>query len=158
MTEDQLQALEDTLEAEVGVLEEGGQNCGARINEFQAATGNGPGDSYCQSFIVWGLKKTLGHSPILASGRCQSVREWADGKGWTTSDPAIHSEGWAVNGENHAHHTFLVTSDPDESGYFTTVEGNTNDRGDSNGDGVYDRTRGGPDDHNRYVFLPLSKV
>lgn len=158
MTEEQLTALEDTLENEVAVREEGGQNRGERIGEYQSATGNGPGDSYCQSFIVWGLKQTLGHSPILASGRCQSVREWADGKRLTTGVPALHSEGWVVNGENHAHHTFLCTSDPDEDGYFTTVEGNTNDRGDSNGDGVYDRKRGGPDDHNRYVFLPLSRV
>lgn len=152
--------LRALLQEQVGVKEEGGQNCGARVLEYQQATYNGPGDSWCMSLQIWGLKKILGHSPLIVSGRCQTVREFADGKLWTVGRDRVeeHSIGFVVNGENHAHHTFYVAESPGEDNCFRTIEGNTNDRGDSNGDGVYDRVRGGDSDGNRYVFIPLRVV
>jgi len=54
---------------------------------------------------------------------------------------------------DHAHHCFLVTNDPEADGSFTTVEGNSNDNGSSNGDGVYLHHRGGPSDHVHYEFI-----
>ena len=160
MTQDQMSALIRVLTNEVGVREEGGQNRGARVGLYQAATYNGPGDSWCQSFLIWGLMQVLVFSPLPRSGRCQTVRAYADGKGWTVGRDDVEpcSMGWVTNAENHAHHVFLVTNGPGEDGKFDTVEGNTHDRGDSNGDGVYERRRGGDDDHNRYVFLPMRVV
>lgn len=160
MTPAQCQALATLLQSKVGVRESGGQNCGAAVLEFQEATYNGPGDSWCMSFIIWGLRKILGHCPVPVSGRCETVRDYADKKGWTVGVDRVeeYSIGFVVNGENHAHHAFFVREGVGEDGQFGTVEGNTNDRGDSNGDGVYDRRRGGPFDRNRYVFIPLRVV
>lgn len=148
------------LESKVGVREIGGQNCGPEVLEFQEATYNGPGDSWCMSFIIWGLRKVLSYCPFPISGRCQTVREFADHKLWTVARDQVeeHSIGFVINIENNAHHAFYVTEGPGEDDCFRTVEGNTNDRGESNGDGVYDRTRGGAFDNNRYVFIPLRVV
>jgi hypothetical protein len=158
-TED-CEKLRALLQSKVGVREEGGQNCGAAVLEFQQATYNGPGDSWCMSFQIWGLRQVLGHCPFPISGRCQTVRDYADKKGWTVGRDQVeeHSIGFVVNAENHAHHTFYVAESPGEDDCFRTIEGNTNDRGDSNGDGVYDRVRGGAFDNNRYVFIPLRVV
>jgi hypothetical protein len=146
--------------SKVGVREVGGQNCGPDVLIFQEATYNGPGDSWCMSFIEWGLKSILGHCPFPVSGRCQSVRDYADKKMWTVGRDQVeeHMIGFVVNGNNHAHHTFYVAESPGEDNCFRTIEGNTDDRGDSNGDGVYDRVRGGDADTNRYVFIPLRVV
>lgn len=159
---DIVNALIQTALGEQGIHEEQGQNIGTCI-KYQRVTGNGPGDSWCASFVCWCFKQIgeLGVLPRI-TGSCEELRVAARSKEVLMPIgmlPLPGDIGLVVQNDiNHAHHCFIVRSVPDSVGFFQTVEGNSNDDGSSNGNGVYAlHKRHGVNDgaNNHYEFIRL---
>jgi hypothetical protein len=120
-------------------------NDSPRIREFQKVTGNAPPDSWCMSFVQWGLLQVFGKKrfpPLPKSGSCQAVRLAAKKLGWIKNTPKGGAIGLLIDTKrDHAHHTFLVTGPTTNEKKFPTVEGNTNPNGGREGYGVFPRAR-----------------
>lgn len=155
-------------EAEAEVREIGGANRGPRVEEFQRSVGLLPGDPWCAAFVAWCMMKSRGLAtpPAWCSG--SAVTTWQ--KGSRRAGPAGActplfedfrervQPGWIwVRARDEAGvadvrqgnwsrgHTGIVVS-VDSVG-FHTVEGNTNEAGSREGDGVYLRTHKWTDSH-----------
>lgn len=155
--------LVEVLAAEVGVCEEGGNNCGSRIEVYQAATWLKPGAwPWCAATVAWGLRTALireGVPPARADAwRCHDASAF----GWITwarrapgclvlPESAAPDAGDIVvfdfNGPTAAGGGHIGVVEYDSPGdTFHTIEGNTNEAGardSKTGDGVLRRTRGG---------------
>lgn len=142
-------------EARAGAREHGGANKGAAIQKYFDADGydpNGkkPGDdgyAWCASFI------------------CYLFQEAMRGGNYTFARPttpgAFAFSAWSLSQDNSVKtyskpiprvlagdlciwdysHISIAVTDADEDGYFQSVEGNTNDAGSREGDGVYQKLR-----------------
>lgn len=150
--------LSNTLVAEKGKHEEAGPNIGT-CRKYQEVTGNGDGDSWCLSFIMWGVLQIVGTREALRqvfgtiTASCEDLRKVARHRGQLLppgTKPQAGDIGLVVDTQaNHAHHAFYIKDGPGEFDEMTTVEGNSNDTGGSNGDGTYIRTtRFGSSDSN----------
>ena len=111
------------------------------------------GISWCAIFVGWilcrayalkdktALRVALGFdSPFFVD----SARDWlaqAKREKMPTDQPAPGDLFVLLNGSGLAHHIGFVVSAPDDDGRFRTIEGNTNEGGSPNGDGVYLRER-----------------
>jgi len=146
---------------EVGARESGGDNRGARIEDYQAATWLPPGPwPWCAAFTSWLLREWLNDAEVrralgLASDadvgrwRCQDTRAfgWRD---WASARGARRlSEGHLARAGDFVVYDFshigLVCEDqPDLATPLRTIEGNTNGAGtreSDTGDGVWQKTR-----------------
>ena len=151
-------ALALIAEGELGVRESGGNNCGARIREYQKATWLTPDAwPWCAAFVDWVVAQWLKAPSVLATlsldseaaakWRPQTAGAW-DLVNWAKSKDLL------VGGENAVarrgdivvydfSHVGIVVEDS-ERGELTVVEGNTNGRGDrdsESGDGVWKKHR-----------------
>lgn len=153
---DAIADLKKVLVGELGTHEENGPNIGT-CHKYQAVTGNGDGDSWCLSFLMWGVLQIVGTKPALRdvfgiiTASCEDLREIARRREQLLpigTPPQLGDIGLVVNtATNHAHHAFLVGDGPGEDDSMETIEGNSNNTGGSNGDGAYRRQkRWGPDD------------
>lgn len=157
MTDDEIAQLITVEHGELGFHEEDGPNKGT-CEKYQKATGGVPGDSWCMDFQEWALIQVLSRCPLRLSGSCEEVREDAIAKGWITDTPSTGCLFLLIDPvKNHAHHTGLITGDPDDTGY-PTLEGNTNNTGSSNGDSVCVHHRGSGSDTNTYEYIDLRKA
>lgn len=120
---------------------EQGKNAGPFVTKVLGSIGLGPGFPWCAAFVSYCLK-LAGHKVGPTSGR-GAVRNWAQ---WAKeSERLIHfSEArrgdlffW-LNPDKTGHIGFITAKG---EGSFRTIEGNTNDAGSREGDGVYRRTR-----------------
>lgn len=96
------------------------------------------GQPWCATFISWLATKTTGAGslfPITAS--CAEGVSWFKNEGRWSDYPAIGAQ--VFYGAGGGSHTGLVV-DYDDT-YIYTVEGNTNDNGSAEGDGVYKKQR-----------------
>lgn len=167
-----LKDLKAALVAELGKHEEKGPNVGT-CEKYQHVTGNGPGDSWCLSFLMWGVLQVVGAMEALrqvfgiVTASCEELRTIARQRGQLMpvgTAPQFGDIGLVVNtAANHAHHAFFVGDGPGEDDSMETLEGNSNDTGGSNGDGAYRRQkRWGPDDpcvhggQNHYELIRVS--
>ena len=146
--------------AEVGVREEGGNNCGPRIREYQAATWLELGPwAWCAAFLDWCIREWLKIKEVVEFLGIKDVEEWRpktagafDYINWarkhgvkilprTEKGKAGDIVVLDFNGQGHI---VLAIKDQDD-GLFQTVEGNTNIKGEresEKGDGVWKKTRG----------------
>jgi hypothetical protein len=134
----------DILSAQVGVRERY-PNGGPAVETFLSAVGLGPGYSWCMAFQFWGVDQAareLGvHNPMLRTGGV--LRQWNEGHciHITDVDKVIPGDIFIMKvGNSGAGHTGMVRQIR-VGGIMDTVEGNTNDDGSANGDGVYFRQR-----------------
>lgn len=153
-------------EACVGEHEEGGDNHGTFVELCQKTVDNAAvGESWCMAFVesmIAYVETKLGvTSPIFSAENCLSVWEkspdeqlvqrfplrgaiviWRHKK---SSSKVANPSGtgkreFKYSGKGHT--GFVLEFDYDETEKkMTTIEGNTNERGSSNGDGVYKKTR-----------------
>lgn len=150
--------LVEIAEREVGIREQGGNNRGSRIVQYQRATWLEPGPwPWCAAFVCWcvkewldvaGVREYLGiKSPDAwrpqTAGAFDFVR-WARDKGLRVlAEQAEVKAGDLVIFDFS--HIGIVSADAGAGSTFIhTIEGNTNGRGtrDSvNGDGVWQKTR-----------------
>jgi hypothetical protein len=127
-----------------GVRELTGHNDGPAVETFLASVGLDKGYSWCMSFVYWSFKTAGGilhvPNPLVRTGGCLAQWNQTTCQKITTAPPVpgdifIYDEGHG-NG-----HTGIVRSVDAANGVMETIEGNTNDNGSSNGDGVYIKKR-----------------
>lgn len=129
-------------QSKVGVRELTGNNDGPEVEAYLKAVGLGKGYSWCMAFIVWcydQAAKQLGvKNPLVRTGGC--MNQWHNFQGKKVKPEELQEGDVAIMDlGNGAGHTFIVTRRRDT--VVDTVEGNTNNNGSANGDGVYNRTR-----------------
>jgi hypothetical protein len=145
---------------------EAGANRGATVEAILKSTGNAPGESWCASFVWWCVRViVLLFCPKLSwmrTASCDALLEAARVRGLLRDEPAPGYLCLVLKTETDAIHVTFVDNrkilGAVAPGAFPTIEGNTNIDGSSNGIGVFERVRGGPDDKwikagHGYVFV-----
>ena len=141
----------EQFRAEIGVREKTGQNDGERIAEYLASTGLAPGYAWCAAFVNWTLAKC---------GLSRAASAWSPawfpakrvilqrGK-FVKSDPASGDVfGIYYPSKKRIAHVGFIEAWPETGTGCTTVEGNTNQAGSREGDGVYRKFR-----HKAQVYM-----
>lgn len=126
--------------AQVGVREQT-NNSGPAVDAYLSSVGLGPGYSWCMAFVYWCMQQAAGdlsqRVPLVRTGGC--MRQWNETTCYkTTTDPQPGDIFIMDLGGGAGHTGFVVGVTPTT---IHTVEGNTNDNGSANGDGVYVRQR-----------------
>lgn len=147
--------IADIALAEVGAREEGGNNRGQRIVEYQRATWLAPdGWAWCAAFTCWVLKQWVrsdGVAPLLGLHTPAAIEQWrcqdASAYGWEEWAKKRHLLLFDENAPAHKgdfctfdfSHIGIVVAD--KGGIIETVEGNTHPkyagRDSESGDGVW---------------------
>lgn len=145
--------------SKVGIRESGGANKGKDLQEFFDSdwydpNGSKPGDdgyAWCAAFVCWVVRKALAEADIKDSKtfkRPKTPGAW-DFENWCrgVDKTAMLKQppcGDIKRGDIiifKFSHIGIALSSPDEQGLIETVEGNTNDAGSREGDGVYKKRR-----------------
>lgn len=125
-----------------GVREINHSNTGPQVDQYLKAAGEPTGEPWCAAFGVWCIKQAcalLGLPyPCIVSGYCPDWFDWGRQHGILRTSPQAGDIGLVDEGNGY-HHYFLVVAVGD--GFVKTIEGNTNDNGSREGDGVYNRHR-----------------
>lgn len=142
--------LREVALKEVGVKEVG-VNVGPRVNEYKACCkGLNPKVAWywCAAFCCWCVKEAMRldgrkftfKPPTTAAA--YGFDEWSLAQDDSTKTHRKHPCcEVGIFSLKSASHCGIAISKPDKDGYFTTVEGNTNNGGSRNGDGVYRKRR-----------------
>ena len=139
-----VEATLQTARGEVGVREIGSSNRGREVDEYQRADLlPGLGYAWCSSFQAWDMLTTLGRDLCdivwLRSASCDQVLSWGRRLNIVSSVPVVGAKGLVMASKNDATHIFKV--EKLLQGAVQSIEGNTNDGGSSEGNGVYRRRR-----------------
>lgn len=125
-----------TYRAEVGVLEATGNNDGYHVEKYLASTQLGPGYAWCAAFVNWSVRKCGVIGPQAAA--------WSPS--WFPADRLNHGPpkpgdvfGIYFTSKNRIAHVGFI--DEVKENHYVTTEGNTNDAGSREGDGVYRKYR-----------------
>jgi hypothetical protein len=145
-----LAATLDMALSQNGVREDKGRpNRGAQVDEYLRTVGLDPagGYSWCQAFVYWCFAKTFptGNPCVKTAG---VLDHWAKSPRPTRvyaaeafDDPRLVRPGAVFvvdHGSGRGHTGFVLKV---LAGEVQTIEGNTNERGSREGDGVYQKTR-----------------
>jgi hypothetical protein len=129
--------------SQIGVLELTGHNDGKQVEEFLASCSLKKGQPWCAAFLCWTFKKAK--IKAVVSGYSPS---------WFSAGKTIYTRGskknsvpgtadifgiWFANKQRIAHVGFIDSWPP--GSFAITVEGNTNEAGSREGDGVYRKRR-----------------
>ena len=140
------------------VVEEGGPNRGAKVEEYQRSVGLKPGDPWCAAFVAFVVAKAMGASkpPAWCSG--SAITTWQRGSRklkpeekatgleagarakvqagwiWVRAKDAKGASAARAGGWVQGHCGIVVEVTPEG---FHTIEGNTNAAGSREGDGVW---------------------
>lgn len=135
------EAVVSVAEFEVGVHESGGNNHGARVEEYLMSVGLVAGASWCAAFVHWCFRKAA-----LVCGLVNPCPRTASAlRLYNLADPQCRTQTpvrGAIfsldHGSGHGHAGIVESVNDD--GTITTIEGNTNSGGSADGDGVYRHT------------------
>jgi hypothetical protein len=134
---DQRKLVIDTALSQVGVREATGHNDGQQVEKYLRVVGFGKGYAWCAAFLAWDFY--VNGIPALKTAWGPS---WFP-KGKTTIHPTTALPGDVFGlwiGERIAHVGFIYEW-PAGSKWVKTIEGNTNQAGSREGDGVYVKRR-----------------
>lgn len=135
--------VEQTYLSQVGVRELTGRNDGREVEMYLAQTGFGPGAPWCAAFVAWTFAQcgvdnpNSAWSPSYFSARTTIYRSGEYLKGLIPQKGDVFGI-WFNNLGRVAHVGFIHSWG---ESWVTTVEGNTNDHGSREGDGVYLKRR-----------------
>jgi len=125
----------------VGKVKEYGQNRGPDVERFLKQTGGVPGDPWCMAFLQY-LVKVVERDLRVTSRISRSIHVLTC---WQQTHLDYHVDPkpgrlmmWNVPRTTRGHAALVRTVQGDRIG---TIEGNTNERGRREGDGVYERSR-----------------
>lgn len=126
---------------QVGVQENPrNSNRGKKVEAYLASIGLGGGYAWCMAFVYWCTKeaaKTLETTnPLFKTGGV--LYQWNQRKKLQVTRPKV-GDIFIMQFKGGAGHTGFVTKV--EGKYIHTIEGNTNNAGSREGDGVYRRVR-----------------
>lgn len=131
-----------TYTAELGVHETG-INKGQRVEEYLKAANLAPGNAWCAAFITWtfkqvGIKAVVsGYSPNWFQSNVVYKRDDNINRHYSAAAGDVFGL-WFASKKRIAHVGFI---DKQDGKYYITVEGNTNEAGSREGDGVYRKRR-----------------
>lgn len=141
-------------QAEIGVSEVDGTNCGERVNEYKSATwlDSEKGWPWCAGFICWLVREAIKNSSVdfkrPQTAGAWDFENWArdqDGKGVDLYKPVTSGNRPYVRAGDivvfQFSHIGLAISEENRGGYIQTIEGNTNDAGSREGGSVLEKTR-----------------
>lgn len=142
---DPAQKLLDVARSYIGVREQGGNNRGRQVEEFQRVIGGAEKEPWCMSFAQYCIKAaesaTQANSQVPESEGCLAV--------WNGSPRELRRDRpepgslviWRHGNSSQGHVGIVEAVNSD--GTFTTIEGNTSDSSGINreGDGVYRKQR-----------------
>jgi len=157
---DPIKRLLEIATHEVGTHEDGGNNCGPRIVEYQSATWLKPAPwPWCAAFICWILREWVKSPEVLVKLSLRNNKEaekwrpqtagafdferWAKEKGLAVLKPGVLAKSGDLVIFNFSH-IGLIVKDQISPESIECIEGNTNGSGqrDSNaGDGVWRKRR-----------------
>lgn len=136
----------------IGVVENGGNNYGKEVEEYQEIGSNGlisGGSPWCQFFQNYLLIKAAEELEVdfkgTYSGYTPDVVNWGKKKGITIINPTINDiepGDWGFvysSVRNSAKHVYLIEAVKND--HVITIEGNTNPGGGADGFGVFRRSR-----------------
>lgn len=134
--------LQQIYQSQVGVREQGGANQGKQVEQYLASVGFGPGFSWCAAYVSWCYQQVDVEHPQSAWVPSYAIKEnliYQRGKFMKqlpqTGDVFLI---WYERLKRPAHIGFI---DQWQDAWVITVEGNTNDDGSREGDGVYRKRR-----------------
>ena len=131
-----------TYTAEIGVRETG-FNKGQRVEEYLKAANLAPGNAWCAAFLTWtfkqvGIKAVVsGYSPNWFQSNIVYKRDDNINRNYTPQVGDVF--GLYFESKKRIAHVGFI--DKQEGNYYITVEGNTNEAGSREGDGVYRKRR-----------------
>lgn len=127
--------------SQVGIREKTNNNDGREVEMYLASAGLKKGNPWCAAFVTWTYKQSgvkamvSGYSPAWFPS---SKVIWKNNKGQSPAQADVFGL-WFANKGRVAHVGFIdAWKDGD---YAVTVEGNTNEGGSREGDGVYRKRR-----------------
>lgn len=121
--------------------ERSGRNDGERVEEYLRAVGLGPGHPWCAAFVSWAFRRAgldavqTAWAPALFPK--QRVVYSRGEEGYMMRPGDVFGIYYPAK-KRIAHVGFL---DGEEGDFYITVEGNTNEAGSREGDGVYRKRR-----------------
>lgn len=136
-----LRAME-IAQSKEGVRELTGNNDGPEVEAYLKAVGLGKGYAWCMAFVVWCYDQAAAQlglkNPLVRTGGC--MKQWNETTCQKVGVTELRAGDIAIMDlGGGAGHTFIVTAR--RGPVVLTVEGNTNNNGSANGDGVYCRSR-----------------
>jgi len=133
--------VQHTYYSQVGIREKTGHNDGVEVERYLSYVWLKKGNPWCAAFVSW----TFGQNGIkkARSGGCVQLMEqgrtiYKSGKQTLEPQQADVFFIWFSNLKRVAHTGFV---DKWSDTWVTTVEGNTNEAGSREGDGVYKKKR-----------------
>lgn len=160
-----IDVLVKLAEGEVGTREEGIQNTGKRIVEYQGATWLQPGAwPWCAAFTCWLMREWVEEEPVreairLRAGlatplspaqieklRCRDAsafgwEKWAKSLGLKVLDEHQLAKAGDFVVFDFSHIGLVTQDQANSSDAIHTIEGNTNSKGQREGDGVWRKLR-----------------
>lgn len=124
------------------VREKTGHNDGKEVEEYLQCVGLGKGYSWCQAFVYWCYRKAAEalNTPNPVTHTAGVLFHWQHTNGHKLQPiKAIAGDIFIMDFGNGEGHTGLISEVRYDT--ITTVEGNTNNDGSRNGNGVYERSR-----------------
>ncbi len=133
-----------TYQGEIGIREETGQNDGQRVEEYLHAVGQKKGAPWCAAFVSW----------VFVQADVTAIRSaWSPS--WFPAANVVYTRGSAGNltplpadvfgiyfqNLKRIAHVGFIDNWQSNTSFLITVEGNTNDAGSREGDGVYRKRR-----------------
>jgi len=138
-------------------IREAGANRGRFVESIIRYAGGEPGEPWCASFVFYCGRKMLGDAwPLPKTRSCDVLLQHAREKEMVVPLPASGDLFLVMRSAADAVHVGFV-DDVLPGGRFGTVEGNSNDRGVRDGDGVVANVRD-PKGPTRYLFVRWSDV
>lgn len=134
-----LDALIRIANSQLGVKEQAG-NRGPRIAEYLRIVGLGEGYSWCAGFVSWCVEQTTKQTNHVSALKYSAgvLAMWNMNKELRVTEPRA-GDIFIMQFSQGKGHTGIIIGVTDT--HITTIEGNTNDGGSREGDGVYRRTR-----------------
>lgn len=150
LSEVQLTNLLAAAQAEIGTVEEPkGSNAGPKVEAYLKAVGLPKGNPWCAAFVAWVGVHALGAGwPVPHFGGCASLGAWAKHEGVLHQTPQV-GDLFLLYFPKLARfaHVGFISEEPDASGKWGTIEGNTSGAGSREGWGVFAHRRAfGPND------------
>lgn len=136
------QCVKELYDSQVGVRETGGSNRGPQVEMYLESVDLGPGYAWCAAFVSWVYQNTGIQTPLngwVPSYALERKRIYQRGK-FSKSKPQQGDVFLiCITKLNRPAHIGFVDQWGDK--WIVTVEGNTNDNGSREGDGVYRKRR-----------------
>jgi hypothetical protein len=129
-----VRAVLDAAEADLLVRERGGGNRGWEVEAILAAVGLKPGDPWCAALVSWIGRHALGARwPLPNTGSCFALGADARKRGLLVTQPGPGDVLllWSDTLDRYHHTGFVTAALP--GGRYSSIEGNTNERGGANG-------------------------